>query len=316
MSAKINNIRIGIFVLVGVALFIIGLLAFGARRYFARKDTYETAFEGEVAGLSVGSMVMYRGVPVGRVSKIDFAPNVYPASTSDVIVVEVQIDVQIFAHDQSAEAKDRRRKAEIEKGLRAMVKSQGVTGTSVVALEHLDPRENPPPVLDYKPDHPYVPSAPGQFTRMLESIEQSLRNIQRIDFPAIGAGVSNTLARATALLEKVNQLDLERTVGKADALLDQLKTTTVNVDATVKSLNLDTLSRDADGLVLGLQQSNAKLQTVLDHVSAVPMEQTVDDLRAALKSLNDVLLEMKRYPSGFIFGEPPLPAKSVRSPKE
>ena len=43
MSAKTNNIRIGLFVLVAVALFIAGLLAFGAKGFFVKKLTYETA---------------------------------------------------------------------------------------------------------------------------------------------------------------------------------------------------------------------------------------------------------------------------------
>ena len=76
MSAKVNNIRIGIFVLVAIFLLVVGLLAFGARSFFAIKTTYETAIVGEVDGLSVGSAVIFRGVPIGKVSLIDFAPNV------------------------------------------------------------------------------------------------------------------------------------------------------------------------------------------------------------------------------------------------
>jgi paraquat-inducible protein B len=67
MSAKVNNIRIGIFVLIALFLFIAGLLAFGARSYFAVKSTYETAIVGEVTGLSIGSGVLFRGVPIGKV---------------------------------------------------------------------------------------------------------------------------------------------------------------------------------------------------------------------------------------------------------
>ena len=312
MSPKSNNIRIGIFMLTAVGLFVAGLLAFGAKSVFVKKSTYETAIEGDVSGLSVGSKVLLRGVPIGKVSNIDLAPNVYPLSKSSMIVVEFQVERPIFVRDQSAEAKERRRQEEIAEGLRAMVKGQGITGTSILALEHLNPRDCPlPPPIDYTPRHPYLPSVPGQFTRMLESIERSLHNVQKLDVEAIGVGVSNVLDEVKQVLAKINRLDLERTLGKADTLLDQAKTTVATVDTTIKSMKLDTLSGDADGLVVGLKESNTKLQTVLDHLGTVPMEATVGDIRSTFQTFEEVLSELKRYPSGFIFGQPPAPAKSV-----
>jgi len=35
-----------------------------------------------------------------------------------------------------------------------------------------------------------------------------------------------------------------------------------------------------------------------------------------LQTLNQVLLQLKQYPSGFIFGAPPHPAKSVQPPSK
>ena len=61
MSAKTNNIKIGIFVLLALALFIAGLLAFGAKSYFAPKTRFETAIPGEV-GRAFGGL----GRPVPR----------------------------------------------------------------------------------------------------------------------------------------------------------------------------------------------------------------------------------------------------------
>ena len=60
-----------------------------------------------------------------------------------------------------------------------MVKSQGITGTSMLALEKLNPTNYPPLAIDFTPKHIYIPSAPAQLTRMLESIEKSLNNIQQ-----------------------------------------------------------------------------------------------------------------------------------------
>ena len=319
MSAKTNNIRIGLFVLVAVALFIAGLLAFGAKGFFVKKLTYETAIEGDVSGLAVGSKVLLRGVPIGNVSKIDFAINVYPGSTSRVIIVESEIDRPVFTKDPTSEGRERRREAEVAGGLRAMVKSQGITGSSIIELQRLDPMKYPPPQLDYTPRHPYIPSAPGQFTRMLESMERSLHSLQKLDFEGLSLGVSNTLAQTSSLIDKLNRLDLQSTVGKADTLLDQFKETVAGIDTTIKSMKLDTLGHDAGDLVVGLKESNAKLQTALgqagtalDRVGTLPLGEALEDLRSTAQTLDDVLLELRRYPSGFIFGKPPPPAKSVQ----
>jgi ABC-type transporter Mla subunit MlaD len=314
MSTKTKHVRIGIFVLTGVGLFIVGLLAFGAKSYFTPKKTYETAIDGEVGGLSVGSTVLFRGVPIGKVSDIDFAPNLYPSTTTTVIVVEFEVERRIFVRETTAEGQESLRKEQVARGLRAMVKGQGITGTSLLSLERLDPNENPLPAIDYNPRHPYIPSAPGQFTRMLESIERSLRNIEKLNFESIGMGASNTLASAGRLVERLNQT----TAAKLDDLLDQLKTagasidTAVkNIDSNVKGVKLDAIGKNADDLLRGLKDSNAKLQSVLQNVNTLPLSDTLDNLSSAVQTLNDVLVDLKRYPSGFLFGEPPPATKSV-----
>ena len=316
MNAKANYIRIGIFVLIAIFIFVAGLLAFGARSYFATKLTYETAIQGDVTGLSIGSSVLYRGIPIGKVSNISIAPNTYPNTTSDVIVVVFQVDQRILKRDKTAEEREQLLKHEIGKGLRAMVKPQSITGTSVLFLEYLNPESYPPIAIDYTPQNPYIPSAPGQFTRLLESIEESLQNLQKLDLGAIGTGASNALAETTILLRHLDSLDLQKTVTKANTLLDTMDKTVGNVNTTIASMSLDKLGGNADDLVVQLKESNRRLQAIMDKLGNAPLGETVDNLNGDLQTLNAVLLELKRYPSGFIFGEPPQPAKSVQPPSK
>src|SRR5260370_35641438 len=75
--------------------------------------------------------------------------------------------------------------AAIKRGLRARLKSQGITGTSLLSLEYLNPTENPPTLVPWRPKHIYIPAAPGQLVELLASIERSLRNVERLDFVAL-----------------------------------------------------------------------------------------------------------------------------------
>jgi ABC-type transporter Mla subunit MlaD len=313
MSAKPNTFKIGLFTLVAIALFVAGLLAFGARGYFTKKFQFETAIEGEVSGLSEGSRVEFRGVPIGKVTRITFAWNVYPESKSGLIVVEFEVDSSLFRLPPGTDMKTLLKKA-TGNGLRAMVRLEGVTGSSILWLETLNPASYPPPEIDYTPRYYYVPSAPSQITRLLESIEKSLSNLEHLDMKSIGISVTNTLDATTRLVDKLDRLDLGAISTNANELLVEVRNLSTNLQQTVNSMKLEAVSDNANELLTGLRDSNAKLQLVLDHLGMVPMQQTIGDLRETMQNLNQVLLQLKQYPSGFIFGEPPPPAKGVKSP--
>ncbi len=318
MSAKTNHVKIGIFVLIALVLFVLGLLAFGAKSYFTPKIKFETAVKGDVAGLSVGSGVQLRGVPIGQVSKINFGWNVYPASKASLIIVEFEIQSDLMPLPSGMDMKTAVANA-TQKGLRAVVKGQGITGTSILSLDTLDPTNAPELAIDFTPRYHYVPSAPGQFSRMLESIEKTLDNVQQLDIAGISKGVSNTLAAVSALTEKIKDLDLQSVSTNASGLLANAKETSTKIQGLVddvrenlKNMKLASVSTNAVGLLADLRDTNTKLQLVLDNVGNVPMQATVGDLRMMVQTLNDVLVELKRYPAGFIFGQPPPPAKSVQ----
>src|ERR1035437_5068267 len=318
MSARTNHFKLGLFVLRAVALLIAGLLAFGAKNYFSPKTKFETAFPGQVSGLSVGSRVEFRGVPVGKVTRITFAWVLYPQSKSRLIIVQFDVDDEMVLLPPDMSMKVALQQM-TDKGLRAMVKGQEITGTSLLAMEMLNPNSYPPMTLDYKPRELYVPSAPAQFTRMLEAIERSLDHIQRLDIVGIGQGITNALGSVAQLSDKLGKLDLQAISTNANSVLAEVKNAAIKlqdavgqVQETIKNMKLDTVSQNADGLVAGLRESNTKLQTVLDRAGAVLLQQTVAELQRALESLNDVLTELKRYPSGFLFGKPPPPVPGMQ----
>ncbi len=315
MSANPNTFKIGLFTLVALGLLVAGVLAFGAKSYFVPKTKFETAIAGEVAGLSVGSSVQLRGVPIGHVSRITFAWNVYPQSKSGFIVVEFEVDGNLLPLPRGMDMATVLQQA-TEKGLRAIVKGQGITGTSILALEKLDPDSNPPPTIDYTPRYYYVPSAPGQFTRMLESIEKSLDNLQHVDLAGIGNGVTNALGATTRLVNELNLVNLQIISTNANAVLVQAKALVTNLQENVQSMKLESIGLNANDLLVELRQTNTKLQLVLNQVGTAPVQQTVGDLRTAAQNLNDVLAQLKQYPSGFIFGQPPAPAKGIQTPSK
>ncbi len=320
MSTKNNYLKIGVFVLVALALLIAGLLAFGAKSYFTPKIRFETAVQDDVSGLSVGSSVQLRGVPIGRVTRITFGWHAYPGTKSRGLIVEFEIDGGLMPWPPG----DLRTLVSraVDAGLRAIVKGQGITGSSLLSLDILSPPP-PAPELDYTPHYYYIPSAPGQFSRILETVEKTLQNLEKTDFGGISQGITNALRGAVRLADKLDQLDLQAIATNADSVLVEAKNTVLKLQDTVaqiqqtlEGMKLQEVSSNANSLLSDLRASNTRLGTLLVKLNGVPMQDTFVDLQQALQSLNEVLMELKRYPAGFFLGAPPLPAKSAQQVKE
>ena len=117
---------------------IAGILAFGARSYFEPTSQFETYIQGDVTGLAVGSAVELRGVRVGKVTRIDFSWTEYEPTQPSYIVVEFEMRNDIAPGSPGA-ARNELLQSAIKQGLRARVKAKGITGTSVLSLEYVNP---------------------------------------------------------------------------------------------------------------------------------------------------------------------------------
>ncbi|WP_319780429.1 MlaD family protein [Maridesulfovibrio sp.] len=70
MSRKSNPFRLGLFIIIGMLLFVSVLAILGAGKIFERSVKMETYLNESVNGLEVGSPIKFRGVKIGTVSHI------------------------------------------------------------------------------------------------------------------------------------------------------------------------------------------------------------------------------------------------------
>ncbi len=321
MSARTNNLKIGVFVLAALAVLVGALFAFGIRQRLEPKTRFETYVTEDVEGLSVGSPVKLRGVPVGHVTGINFTWNQYQDGGKGYVLVEFEIKDAVTPLPKGTE-REARLLGEIRKGLRARIKGQGITGTSVVSLEYLDPDENPPLKVDWTPVNHYIPSAPGQFSQMLASIEKSLRNIEKVDFELLNLSLHDSLDAVGKVLNHLEGMQLASIGTNVNGLVTELRGTNLKLKAfldesrgAVENLKLDGLARRAETLVDQVKQLVGRLDTTLAGLDTGALGPTLRNAREATDQLNDVLHELKQYPSGFLFGQPPTPARSVDRPR-
>ena len=137
MNERQQNLRIGIFTISGLLLLLAGLFYLGLSDLFAAKMKLFTYFSESVQGLSVGSSVKYRGVPVGTVSKLSIDMD------SKKVLVTMEIDPGHFHSTRqkldTGNVFERLIRKEVENGLRCRLEFAGITGMKFIELDYFAP---------------------------------------------------------------------------------------------------------------------------------------------------------------------------------
>ena len=311
MSEKANQFRIGIFVIAGLAIVAAALFLFGIRSAFERERHFETYIPGDVEGLSKGSAVKLRGVVVGKVTEIGFSWKLYGDIPPQCIVVRFSIDEKVSPLPAGADLQQRLDQL-VAQGFRAIVQGQLITGSSVVALQVLDPKLYPPLAVPWKPRDYYIPAAPSQFGQMMASLDRTLANLATLDLAKLVGTADHALSSADAMFQKFGQLDvpaLSRNVNRvatdASAAVREYQGLASDARRTLQSMRLEKLGPDADRLVNNLDAQLEVLIRNLNDIDVGALNDTLAGTREAARNLNDALEALKEYPSGFLFGPPP-----------
>lgn len=201
-----RHVRNGAFVLLATILSVALLAALGLFRSQRASERFETYIEESAQGLSTGSAVRFRGVPVGTVESIGFAWSRYaPPRTEEGlrqgrytrIVFSIRRE---FLPDGDADDPDGPSIEQmVQRGLRVHVRNQGITGLRFLDLDVVSPaaRDRTLPV-SWTPEHRYIPAAPSltrTFAALLENLGTQLSGT---DFTAAAAQLSSLVSNASA----------------------------------------------------------------------------------------------------------------------
>ena len=354
MSLKANYFKLGLFVVGAVVAGIIVIIVIGSGRWLQPRLSIETYFNESVQGLDVGSKLKYRGVVIGEVTRIGFTYVKYQQDRpmqqrARYVLVEAQIQPKLLG-GRAAGAGDlsdqKTADLEIERGLRMRLAPQGITGTSYLEIDYVEP---PPAVLaiDWVPASVYIPSAPSAFTTVVNAVTDILTRLHNADIEGTIANL-NTLLKTTT--DKVAAIDTKSISQRADrvlakmetsldnlatkqlsdrgvALLDELRATNAELKKTVSSPALQKLPDDAAAALARVQAilndpnvnaSLAHLSQTLTRIDRIvgggeaDLSVTFDNLRQITDNLRDLTEESKRYPANVIFGQPPKPPENIR----
>ncbi len=348
MSLKANYFKLGLFVIGALVAGAVLLVVIGSGRWFQKKITVESYFNESVQGLDIGSKLKYRGVSIGEVTRIGFTYNKYQLDKSmsqraRYVLVEAQLEPRLLGGRAGAGDLTNPESAqlEVERGLRMRLAPQGITGTSYLEIDYVDP---PPPNLpiDWTPDNIYIPSAPSTVSTFVHAAIDILEKLQGLDIETTLANVNKLLVTTNARIDAIDTKSIsqrtDRVLGKVEttldnidskklsaeavALLSELRASNVELQKTLANPALQKLPDDAAAAVARvkdlvsdpkLAKTLANLERTMGRVERIlgggeaDLAATIDNLRQITDNLRDLTEETKRYPANVIFGAPPPP---------
>jgi phospholipid/cholesterol/gamma-HCH transport system substrate-binding protein len=323
METRASYFLVGLFVLalmVGMFGFVVWLSRFEIKD---ENTYYYVYFRGAVTGLSVGSTVRYRGVPVGTVAQIEL-------DAVNVEVVEVLLAIK--------------KNTPIKTDTMASLQLQGITGLSFVQLTG---GTRDAPLLEPRPGkrRAVIESRPSAIEQVFENAPELVAKIQTLATRATEVLSEENQKHVTAILRNIETFSgtLARSSEAIDGIVDNTAATLADLRNTAASLNqlatqltalsaelggdarrffADThqLTRGADRTIADVRktaQAYEQLARDLNRIvadSSGPMRDFtanglyelstfISEARTLVASLTRLAYQLERDPARFLFGD-------------
>jgi paraquat-inducible protein B len=270
MSRRANPKLVGAFVLAAIGLLVGAAMVFGSFSFFEVTRKFVVFFEGSVDGLTQGSAVLFRGVPLGRVTDVGIRYDPQTSSFEIPVIIEIRPNV-IARFSPTIAPNVELMKQLIDAGLRARLESASlVTGQQVVQLNFFP---NTPVKLE-KTDLPYfqIPTVPSPTQQIMSSVDVAAR-----DLPGL-------IKEASAVLDRVQKILSPENEAAIHSLLQSAASAMATLQADAESVG--PLIAGAQDTITGAAQLTKNLDSVVQN--------NRDDIRATLRNFREATVTVNK----------------------
>jgi len=264
---------------------------------YRQKLKFVTFFSGSVHGLDIGSMVEFRGIGIGRVIQIGMDYNSADRGFRIPVTLEIKPERMPNYGRQDEKQMYQIFTGLIKKGLRTQLQTSSLlTGKLYVALS-MHPADIPPRLIgDGRSGLAEIPSIPGGFEQMKESLQDVLAKLAKVQTDKIGDDLQNVMHGARTL---INRPEFEQSVEDVHASLAAFR-------HVIEALDENSTVHDLDAALRQAKKTLDSLNSVLDPASPMQfqlnqMSRDFSDMARAIRSFVDLL---DRHPNAIIFGKP------------
>jgi phospholipid/cholesterol/gamma-HCH transport system substrate-binding protein len=274
METKANYVLIGLFtlaVIAGVFGFVYWFQNIGGT---SERTFYRVVFQGSVSGLRGGANVLFNGIQVGEVSKLNLDPK-HP----EQVIATIAVD----------------RSVEIRADTDVSLEFQGLTGIAQVSLKGGNPSS--PPLVGSKSNPPSLTAPPSATLDFTQAARDTLRRLD--DFVADNQKVfkealqnidtfTAALARNSDRIDKIT-MGLQNLAGGEDGKSGE-------VNEAVRSIHTlsDNLDKRTAEVTAGINRLATTANKQIEVVGA--------DLHRTLATIDTAVKNFDKNPSRLIFG--------------
>ncbi|WP_251360209.1 intermembrane transport protein PqiB [Kangiella sp. TOML190] len=247
---------------------------------------YALLVEDSVGGLYAGAPVEYRGIRIGTVKtpylKYDEKTKIAGKQNASEIIVIIKIEPGRITGTNNRETLDKFNeefKGFIKSGLVASIESANLLlGSLRISLDYTgNPAEN---LENYGPYHV---------------------------IPTVSGGLGKIAIKVSSLLDKFNELPLDKTVGGANKALGSADQALLSMDKALQELTSLLQQQSIKQLPQNLDQSLVELQKTLqgfqpNSAAYKELEKTMSQLQETMQDLQPLLKSLSNKPNSLIFG--------------
>jgi len=309
MSKQANPTTIGAFIVIGLLITILAIVAFNRNTLFTERADVVMYFDGSVKGLVIGAPVLFRGVTVGSVTNVKLVAD--PVRGRFLIPVHAELEPQnLIPMGVPIEYDLKFLEALVDQGLTAQLELQSLlTGRLSIQLDMRPDKETH--FYSEKNGEVEIPT----IATPIETLAKSLKDINSDDLihdvAEILAGINQlvnskevrstihdtaiTASEARALITKLN--------GSMDELTQQLTNTLNQLDTTLKHTDKMVKNIDQQVLVLGndLQNTLKNADSAINEIE-ISMKEIQSQVGASsplIYNVNNTLEEVARAAQSF-----------------
>lgn len=328
-----NRLKLGGFLLISIALLVIGFISVGVGKLFEPRYRAMTVLNTSVEGLAVGSPVKYLGLPVGQNHRHDHAPE---GRLHRGLLRHFPVGGRTGRRSRRRpcagrhELRDRHAQEEYE-----LLHQRGRHhGGAYLELSISDSLPPAMPHLDVQPGDGviYIPSRPSHIGNAIQNISRMLDELEKVNFIQLADKLNETLDNMSEILNRgelkstlnnINQIcsNLEISSRRLQAALSEENVQKVNraidnLDAGILSLrkfgdspelgtmvrSLNTFLTDASAAIKKAEAGGAKLSD--DAALKLRLEMTLTRLDNSLRQLQEFTQNVENDPNQFVKGRP------------
>lgn len=302
MESKVSYVLVGAFVLLLSAVLIAGVLWLTAGAPRETFETYAVYPSESVSGLSVGSTVYYKGVPVGRVTTVGLDPE-DPQRVRLLLAIKPNTPVKTDTV--------------------AVLEVQGLTGVADINLTG-GSRAAPRLVARANQPYPVINSVPSLWGRLDQVVSELSANIKEV-----GGRVNDLLDANNRRLIGETLADLHKLTSVLAARSPELTAALSDLAATLHEARqvgtklpaaIDQVQRSAAGIermadeatktAAALRKVTLTSGAVVQRIENDTLPQAtalMTELQRAAEELKNTLAELRRDPNALIYGAPRRP---------